>query len=250
MSPYVQVEINKEIDRLLMLGVIEHCESSAWCNTVVTVKKANGRYRICLDARKLNSVTKKNAYPQQQINRILGRLSNTSYLSSIDFSDAFLQVPLDESKQKTAFAISGKGFFCYNRMPFGLCNSGATLCRLIDNVLGCDLEPTVFVYLDDIIIATESFEEHIALLQTVSQRIRKAGLTISSEKSNFCTQKLTYVGYIIDNTGIRPNPEKVAAMADYPVPKTVREGQRLIGVMNWYRDFFLIFLARWRLSLV
>lgn len=98
-SPYIQAEINKELDRLLELGVIEPCESSAWSNPIVAVKKPNGNIRVCLDARKLNSVTKKDAYPQQQINRILGRLADTKYLSSIDFSDAFLQVPLEKESR-------------------------------------------------------------------------------------------------------------------------------------------------------
>lgn len=136
------------------LDVIEKCESSSWSNPIVAVKKPNGKIRVCLDARKLNEVTVKDAYPQPQINRILSRLVGTKYLSSIDFSDAFLKVPLEESSRaKTAFAISGKGFYAYKRMAFGLCNSGATLCRLVDKVIGCDLEPYVFVYLDDIIIA-------------------------------------------------------------------------------------------------
>lgn len=131
-------------------------------------------------------MTIKDAYLQQQINRILSRISTTKYLSSLDFSDAFLQVPLEEqSKQKTAFAVSGKGFFCYNRIAFGLCNSGATLCRLVDQIIGCDLEPNVFVNLDDIIVATETFEEHIQILKTIAQWVAKSGLTISVKKSKF-----------------------------------------------------------------
>ena len=103
---------------------------------MINVKKPNGNVRLCLDARKLNAVTEKDAYPQQQINRILGQLHGTRFLSAIDFSDAFLLVELDEqSRPKTAFSISSKGYFAYSRMPFGLCNSGATLCRLVDQIL-------------------------------------------------------------------------------------------------------------------
>lgn len=237
-SPYVQTEINKEIDRLLALDVIEECTNSAWCNPIVAVKKPNGKVRVCLDARKLNAVTVKDAYPQQQINRILGRLAATKFLSAIDFSDAFLQVPLDkESQCKTAFAVSGKGFFMYKRMAFGLCNSGATLCRLVDSVIGCDLEPNVFVYLDDIIVATETFEEHVRILRIIAQRIKDAGLTVSPTKSKFCARQLAYLGYIVDNAGVKPNPEKVSAMANFPVPKSVRDVRRLMGVANWYRRF-------------
>lgn len=237
-SPYVQKDINIEIDRLLALDVIEACEPGAWSSPVVVVKKASGKIRLCLDARRLNEVTIKDAYPQPQINRILGRLSGTKVLSSIDFSDAFLQVPLDAiSQPKTAFAISGRGFFKYKRMAFGLCNSGATLCRLVDQVIGCDLEPFVFVYLDDIIIATDDFDKHFEILEKLAQRISAAGLTISVSKSRFCMQSLKYLGYIVSQEGIKPDPEKVAAIENYPAPKTVKDVRRLIGLTGWYRRF-------------
>lgn len=173
---------------------------------MICVRKPNGKVRLCLDARKLNGVTAKDAYQQPQLNRILSQLTGTQVLSSIDFSDAYHQVELEENaKLKTAFSISGKGFFAYSRMPFGLCNSGATLCRLVDRVLGCDLEPHVFVYMDDVIIATETLEQHFDLLRTVAQRLTAAGLTISSEKSRFCMKRLKYLGHIIGEGNIAPD---------------------------------------------
>lgn len=237
-SPYVQKDINVEIDRLLALDVIEACEPGAWSSPIVVVRKASGKVRLCLDARRLNDVTIKDAYPQPQINRILGRLAGTKVLSSIDFSDAFLQVPLDASSQpKTAFAISGRGYYKYKRMAFGLCNSGATLCRLVDKVIGCDLEPFVFVYLDDIIIATNDFDSHFKILSKLAERISAAGLTISVSKSRFCMRSLKYLGYIVNEEGIRPDPEKIAAIEGYPVPKSVKDVRRLIGLTGWYRRF-------------
>lgn len=95
-------------------------------------------------------------------------------------------------------------------MPFGLCNSGATLCRLVDQVLGCDLEPHVFVYMDDVIIATQTVEHHLELLRIVARRLTDAGLTISPEKSRFCMKRLKYLGHIIGEGVIRPDPERCA----------------------------------------
>lgn len=237
-SPYVQKDIDAEIDRLLKLDVIVPCEPGAWSSPMVVVRKATGKVRLCLDARRLNDVTVKDAYPQPQINRILGRLTGTKVLSSIDFSDAFLQVPLEkESQVKTAFAISGRGFFKYQRMAFGLCNSGATLCRLVDQVIGCDLEPHVFVYLDDIIVATDSFEKHFEILEKLAERISNAGLTISVSKSRFCMKALKYLGYIISEGGITPDLEKISSITNYVVPKTVKDVRRLIGLAGWYRRF-------------
>lgn len=237
-SPYLQKDISTEIDRLLSLGVIYVCPGSEWNNPVVAVRKPSGKIRLCLDARKLNDVTVKDAYPAPQINRILAQLGNTKFLSAIDLSDAFLQVPLEaDSRSKTAFSISGRGQFAYARMPFGLCNSAATLCRLVDKVIGCDLEPDVFVYLDDIIIATGSFERHLEVLAEIAKRLKGAGLTISPEKSKFCMRELRYLGYIVSVDGIRPDPEKVEAIVNYPIPKCVKDVRRLVGLAGWYRRF-------------
>lgn len=238
MSPYIQKDVHSEIDRLLKIGAIYRCQMSAWNNPVIAVKKPNGKIRLCIDARKLNSITIKDAYPQQQINRILAQLTGTTFLSSIDFSDAYHQVELEESsREKTAFAISGKGYFAYQRMPFGLCNSGATLCRLVDSVVGCDLEPNVFVYLDDIIIATDTIEKHFEILKTLANRLTNAGLTISPDKSRFCMKSLNYLGYIITDGGIEPDPEKTAAVHNYAQPQNIKDVRRLIGLAGWYRRF-------------
>lgn len=236
-SPYVQKEVHAEVDRLLSIGAIFAC-SSPWNNPVIAVRKPTGKIRLCIDARKLNNVTVKDAYPTPQLLRILSQLTDTKFLSSIDFSDAYHQVELaEESKLKTAFSVSGKGFFAYARMPFGLCNSGATLCRLVDRVVGCDLEPHVFVYMDDVIIATKTLDHHLEILEIVARRLTSAGLTISPQKSRFCMARLKYLGHIISADGIEPNPENIAPIMDYPVPKTPKEVRRLLGMAGWYRRF-------------
>lgn len=236
-SPYMEAKVNTEIDRMLALDVIEPAQS-AWNNAMVIVKKPNGKIRYCIDARALNAVTKRDAYPLPNINRILGRLSHTRYLSSIDLSDAFWQVELrEEDRPKTAFAVSGRGFYQFKRMPFGLVNSASTLCKLIDRVIGEDLEPKVFRYLDDFIIATKSFQEHMNIIKIIAERLRNAGLTISVEKSKFCLKQLTYVGYLIDEFGCRPDPAKTLAVTEYPAPTSIKEVRRFYGMAAWYRRF-------------
>lgn len=236
-SPYVQKDVHTEIDRLLAIGAIFPC-TSPWNYPVIAVRKPTGKIRLCIDARKLNALTLKDAYPQPQLNRILGQLTGTHVLSSIDFSDAYHQVELDDdSKLKTAFSVSGKGFFAYSRMPFGLCNSGATLCRLVDQVLGCDLEPHVFVYMDDVIIATTTVEHHFELLRIIARRLSAAGLTISPEKSRFCMKRLKYLGHIIGEGVVRPDPSRCESIANYPTPLNAKDVRRLMGMANWYRRF-------------
>jgi RNase H-like domain found in reverse transcriptase/Reverse transcriptase (RNA-dependent DNA polymerase)/Integrase zinc binding domain/Integrase core domain len=237
-SPAVQEKIYSELDRLLKLGIIEESQSD-WSNPLVVVKKANGSTRLCIDARKLNEITIKDEYPLPNINRILAQLRSSKYLSSIDLKDAFFQIPLSqESRHKTAFAVPGHGFYQFARCPFGLSNSPKTMCRLMDRVLGCSMEPFVFTYLDDIIIATSDFDTHIKCILSISERFREAGLSINVGKSKFCQQMLEYLGYVIDsNSGLRMNPEKIAPILNYPTPTKVKEVQRFLGVVGWYQRF-------------
>lgn len=237
-SPYIQTAIHEEIDRMLSKGIITRVENPTWLNPIVAVKKPNGKYRLCIDARRLNGVTIKSAYPQPNANRILGRLQGTKYLSAIDLTDAFYQIKLQpESQRKTAFAIQSRGTFMYQRMPMGLCNSSATISELVESVFGFELEPWVFHFIDDFIIATDTFEVHLKILTKVAEKLREAGLQISTQKSRFCMSKLVFLGYVIDENGVQPDPEKIAPILNYPTPKNVKEVRRLIGMAGWYRRF-------------
>lgn len=237
-SPSIHKALNEEIDRLLALGVIEDSNSD-WALNAVPIKKPNGSIRLCLDARKLNTRTKRDAYPLAHVGRILGRLGKTRYLSTIDLKDAFLQIPLcSESKPLTAFSFQGKGMFQYTRLPFSLTNSPATLSRLMDKILGAGaLEPQIFVYLDDIIVASETFEEHIKLLEEVAKRLREANLSINLQKSQFCRFEVPFLGYLLSCDGLKPDPSKVQAILDFEAPKTIRQIRRFLGMVNYYRRF-------------
>lgn len=229
-SPYIQKEINDEIDRMLKLDIIEPVSSPTWLNPVIAVRKSSGKIRLCLDARQLNEVTVKNTYPPQNANRILGSLKGTDYITAIDLSDAYYQIEIEkESRAKTAFAISSKGTFVYKRMANGLCNAASSLCELVNSVFGSDLEPDAFNYVDDFIIATKTFEQHLERLREVALRLKKAGLTISPEKSRFCMKSVKYLGYVIDKDGIHPDNDKIRPILDYPTPKCVKDVRRLIG---------------------
>lgn len=238
MSPYIQAEVEKEIQRMMDRGIIERVSNPAWLNPVIAVRKSSGGIRLCIDARKLNGVTVKNAYPQQNINRILGRLKGTKYLTALDMNDAFYQIELDEdSRPKTAFSVPSLGTFMYRRMPMGLCNSGATLCELIDSLFGSAFEPETFPYIDDFIVATEEFDDHIRMLHRVADKLIEGELKISRPKSKFCQRSIKYLGHILDEEGIKPDPEKIDPILTYPAPKTVKEVRRLLGMVGWYRRF-------------
>ena len=236
-SPYKQKIIDEEIEEMLKLGVIER-SSSPWSSPVCLAKKKDGTFRFCIDFRKINELSKKDSYPLPLINSILDRLRNTRFVSSIDIKSAFWQVPLTESSREyTAFTVPGRGLFQFRRMPFGLSNAPATWQRIVDTIFGPELEPNVMVYLDDIIITSSSFPEHLELLGVVFDRLRESGLIVSLEKCNFCKPELRYLGYLVDSKGLRPDPEKVEAIVNIPPPKNINEIRRFIGTASWYRRF-------------
>lgn len=236
-SPALQRHVNAELDGMLRQGIVEP-STSPWSSPIVMVKKKDGSYRFCVDFRKLNKVTERDAYPLPFITHTLDKLRDAKYLTSLDIKSAYWQVPLtDESKPLTAFTIPGRGLFQFRRMPMGLHNSSATWQRLVDNILGAGLEPYVFVYLDDIIIVTPDFDRHVEILREVLERLKVAGLTVCRDKCYFCRSELKFLGYVVDAAGLHVDVEKVEAMLNLPPPKNVREVRRLLGMTSWYRRF-------------
>lgn len=241
MSPFMLEMLNKELDEMLRLNVIEPSHSS-WNSPVLLVKKKSGEYRFCFDGRRLNSVTKRDAYPLPRVDRILSMLRDAKFISSIDLRKAFWQIPLCESsREKTAFSVPGRGLFHFKVVPFGLINSAQCQQRLMDAVFGPKLEPKVFCYLDDIIVTSSSFEEHLQILREVFERLRAANLTVNLEKCQFFKSSLKYLGFVVDGNGLRTDPDKVSSMINYPRPKTTTEIKRFIGMTSWYRKFICHF---------
>lgn len=211
LSPPRQAEVYQELDRLLEMGVIEE-SNSPWCFPIVNVRKP-GKVRLCLDCRRLNSITKKDSYPLPHINGLLSRLKDTHFISGIDLKDAFFQIHLsDSSKEKTAFAVPGRPLYQYRVMPFGLCNGPQAMSRLMDKTIPSRLRENVFVYLDDLLVCSATFEEHLILLSQVAKCLIDAGLTINVSKSKFCQSEIKYSGYRIGRGCLKVDPDKVAAI--------------------------------------
>lgn len=237
MSPEKQRILTQEVDEMLSLDVVEPCESD-WSSPVLIVYKKNGQPRFCLDSRKLNSVTKKDAYSLPYISEILDNLRDAKYLSSIDLSKAFWQIPIaEQDRDKTAFYIPGRGSLRFKTTAFGLTNAPATQQRLVDMMFGPEFDLKVFAYLDDIVTVSSSFEEHVSLLLSVLEKLKQANLTINIDKCQFFRSQLKYLGYVVDANGLRTDPEKVEAILNYPTPSCRKDVKRFLGTATWYRRF-------------
>lgn len=236
-SPAIESKMYSEVDRMIELGVVEESQS-AWNSPVTIVAKANGKVRLCLDARQVNAVTVKDAYPMPLIDSILSRLNETRYISSVDLKDAFWQIELDvASRDKTAFTVPGRPLYQFVRMPFGLCNAAQSMCRLMDATILSKLRDSVFVYIDDLLIVARDFDSLLDRLKTVATSLRRANLTINVEKSKFCMRKIKYLGHVVGNGEIKPDPTRVNCIAICPTPNTVKQVRRFLGMTGWYQRY-------------
>lgn len=244
LSPARLKSVYEELDKMLDLGVVVPSKS-AWASPIVLLDKPDGSKRFCVNYRKLNAVTNRDAYPLPQVTVILDRLRDARYLSSLDIKSAYWQIPMaKESQDKTAFTVPGRGLFEFTRMPFGLHNAPATWQRFIDSVIGGDLEPHVFVYLDDVIVITSSFKHHLEVLREIFKRLRSANVTLNLEKCRICRSELRYLGYIVDQRGLKVDPEKVDAIVNIPVPNSQKAVRQFVGTASWYRRFIPDFATR------
>ncbi|CAF4077516.1 unnamed protein product [Adineta steineri] len=210
---------------------------SPWASPVVLAPKKDGTLRFCVDYRKLNAMTVRDAYPIPRIDDTLDSLQEAKFISTLDLRTGYWQVEMDErSREKTAF-ITQKGLFEFKVMPYGLTNAPATFQRLMDIVLAGLKWQCCLVYIDDVIIYSSSFEQHIEDLKRVFDALRSANLTLKTSKCHFCRRETKYLGHIITSDGIKPDPELIKSVVDFPRPQTIKDVQSFLGLTGYYRRF-------------
>jgi transposase InsO family protein len=223
-------------DELMEMDIIEP-STSPWASTAFIVPKPTGGYRFVINYKPLNEHTIPDVYPVNRIDDMLAFLGTSNFFSVFDLYKGFHQIEVaKKDRPKTAF-LSHRGLWQFKRMPMGLMNSPATFQRLLDEVLG-DLKWKICIcYFDDIIIFSQSFEEHCLHLQMVLQRLKDAGLTISPKKVQLFKQRIKFLGHIVEPGRVFPDPEKVIAIKNYPPLRTQEEVRRFLGLVSFYRRF-------------
>ena len=237
-SAFKQRELlQTQVAEMLKDGVIEP-SCSPWSSPVILVKKKDGTWRFCADYRKLNNVTVKDVYPLPRIDDALSRLEKTTIFSIMDLQAGFWQLDVhpNSKEEKTAF-ITPDGLWQFKKMPFGLCKSPASFQRMMDIVLSGLKWRSCLVYLDDVIVFSETFEEHLQRLGDVLTAIGKAGLRLKISKCSFGETSIQMLGHVVDKDGVRPDPEKIRAVIGFPRPTDVKSIQSFVGLCSYYRKF-------------
>uniref|UniRef100_A0A669FBS4 Gypsy retrotransposon integrase-like protein 1 n=1 Tax=Oreochromis niloticus TaxID=8128 RepID=A0A669FBS4_ORENI len=236
------VELKEEVDLMLSLGIIQP-SASEWCNPVVLAPKKDSTIRFCIDFRYLNSISKFDSYPMPRIDDLIERLGKAKYLTTIDLSKGYWQVPLTKQSQELTAFRTPWGLFEFTVLPFGLHGAPATFQRLMDKVL-CGLSAFTCAYLDDVVVFSGTWEEHVDHLRVVLDRLRSAGLTINPAKCALARTEVQYLGFTVGGGTIKPQVDKINAIASCPLPQTRKQLRSFLGMAAFYNGFIPNFSAR------
>ena len=202
------------------------------------VKTKDGTLRFCIDFRKLNDVTVKDAQPLPRIDGTLEALKEAKLFSTLYLKSGYWRVPIkEEYKIKTAFRTSSGQVFEFNRSPFGLCNAPATFSRLMDNVLSGLSWEVYLYYLDDIIVFSKNWDEHIQRLRMVFQRLREANFRLGHIKCTLARTSVTFLGHLVLEEGLRPDPRLLESIREIQPPSIVTQVKLFLGIVGYYRRF-------------
>ena len=236
--PYgeMRAAVEHEVDKLVNAD-IARSSTSPWASPVVMVRKKDGGWRMCVDYRRLNSVTKFDSFPLPRLDEALDAFAGATVFSSLDLAMAYHQVPVKPTDvEKTAF-VTHIGLFEMSKMPFGLCNAPSTYQRLMAGVLRGLIGRICLAYLDDVIVFSKKRANHIADLSAVLDRIRAAGLKLKPSKCSLFREQVLYLGHVISTAGVSPDPEKLRVLREWPAPSKVREMQSFLGFINFYAEY-------------
>jgi hypothetical protein len=238
-SPGKRKITEDQLKDLLDSNIVQPSKSP-FASSVTLIRRPNDTYRFCCDFRKLNDVTIKDTFPLPLINESIASLGNANYFTTIDMGNAIWQVPMDQaSKEKTAFTI-GTGLYQWNRMPFGLCNTTATFQKLMAKTLQSienEIGDSVQCYVDVLLIATRTIEQHTAKLDQVFTCLKLAGLKLKAAKCNMFQNEIRFLGRMVKLNRIFPDPRNADKLRRCTPPRNKSELEAFLGLTSYYREF-------------
>ena len=230
-------EVREHLKLMLHAGVIQP-SNSPWCNAVVLVRKKDGSLHFCIDFRKVNSLTVKDSHPLPHICETLESLAGAAHFSTFDMNSGFWQVPMDEeSKQYTAFTLGSMGLYECESMPFGLCNAPPTFQRLMQNCLDKLNLTYCLIYLDDMIVFSDTPEEHLQRMHVVFDCLHEHGLKLKPSKCEVFKSEINYLAHHVSQKDVLPSKKNLESIAQCPPPDTYTKVKSFVGLVGHYRHF-------------
>ncbi|XP_037876915.1 uncharacterized protein K02A2.6-like [Bombyx mori] len=235
--PYALRErVDAELDAMLAAGVIKPVDHSDWATPLVVVRKADGGLRICADYKvTLNKVLAIDRFPVPKMEDLFSNLSGNKFFTKLDLSQAYNQIVLSEHSSEYTVINTHRGLFKYSRLVYGLASSPGIFQKLMVNMF--KNVPNVVVFYDDILIRNQDLDSHLKSIKEVLDILERYGLKIKRSKCEFMVTEVRYLGFIIDQNGVRVDPEKVKSIATMPHPNNVTELKSFIGMVNFYSKF-------------
>jgi hypothetical protein len=234
-EPIVEA-IESQCRELEALDIIAPSKSP-WSSPVVPIRKKDGSIRLCIDYRKLNSVTKADRFPMPNLTDLVFSLHGMQYFTSLDLVRGYYQIPLAKSSQEyTAFSTS-RSHYQFKRLSFGLKNAPAAFQREMQEILKGYLGKQVLVYIDDILIMSRTLEEHLDLVSSVLHTLGEYGIKIKPSKCQWFRSSVPFLGHIVGSTGLHKAPEYVEKVRNFPKPETIHQLRQFLGLVNFQRKF-------------
>ena len=228
--------MDEQVEKMLKEGIIRH-SNSPWASPVVLVKKKDGTTRFCVDYRRLNDITHKDAFPIPRLETCLEAFAGAKWFSTLDLQSSYWQISMDEKDiEKTAFCTPS-GLYEFTVMPFGLTNAPATFQRFIQMIMTGLAWDQKQLYIDDIIAPGKTFEESLQNIAIVLHRLLRADLTVKPSKCDLFQESVAFLGHIVSEEGVSCDPKKLKAVAEWPTPHTLTELRSFIGFCSYYRKF-------------
>lgn len=229
-------ETSKQVKDMLDKGIIQE-SFSPWASAYVVVKKKTGDFRVCVDFRRLNALTKKDSFPLPNAEACIESLAGQEFFSSFDFASGYWQMEVEpQSRELTAFRTE-HGHYEFTRMPFGLCNAPASFQRLMNKTFASLRGLNLQIYLDDVCLASTTWQEHLAAIEELLAVIERSNIKLNASKCTLAAKRINFLGHIISKSGVQQDPSKLAAIVNMPRPTNLHEVRRILGMLNYYRRF-------------